>query len=250
MVNTMQQLNEEQLKAFDREYVGDRLSIPIKQCIDRDFPDGQFSFLDLGCGNGVFADRILADYPKSRGVGLDNAPSLLSRNKPSDRKRTVLGSVENLKYIDETKYDLIFFNWLLHHLVSESYAETRRYIDRALSSATALLSERGRISIYENMYNGLVIDSLASWITYQLTSVPAIAPFVKKRGANTAGVGVCFLSYSQWCSTFQRIGLRILDYTGNELWTIPWSWTVLLHVGQIHCGHFWLVGDHKVTGSR
>jgi len=235
----MQRLNEDQLKAFDTEYVNNKRWIPLKRCIDRDFPDGQFSFIDIGGGNGVFADRMLADYPKSSGVVLDNSHLLLSRNQPNTRKRIVFSDVENLACVDETKYDLIFFNWLLHHLVSRSYTQSRENIDRALRSAMVLLAERGRVSIYENMYNGLVIDSLPSWIVYQLTSAKAIASLVKRR-ANTAGVGVCFLSHSQWCSTIKRVGFRILDYTGDDVQTIPWSWTTLLHIGHIRCGHFWL----------
>jgi hypothetical protein len=236
----MEQLNEEQVEAFDKEYVNNNRWVPIKRCIDRDFPDGQFSFLDLGGGNGIFADRMLASYPKSAGVVLDNSPLLLDRNRPSARKRVVLGSVENLACIDLTKYDLVFFNWVLHHLVSRSFARSRENIDCALRSVMALLTERGRVSISENMYNGLVIDGLPGWIVYQLTSAKTISWLTKKGGANTAGVGVCFRSYSEWCSTIQRIGFRILDFTNDDAWKIPWTWHAFFHVGHIRCGHFWL----------
>jgi len=240
----MEQLSNEQLKEFDKEYVNDSLWAPIKRCMDRDFPDGDFSFLDVGGGNGVFADRVLAAYPKATGVVLDNSQLLLSRNRQTPRKQAIIGDVENLERLGEKKFDIVFFNWLLHHLVSRTYSQSRENIDRALRASKPLLTNRGRVSIYENMYNGVLIDGLASWIIYRLTTAKTIARLVKKGGANTAGVGVCFLSYAQWCFSIKRAGYRIFDYTNDDVWLIPKMkarmWATFLHIGNIRCGHFWL----------
>jgi ubiquinone/menaquinone biosynthesis C-methylase UbiE len=235
----IEQLDEEQLGKFDKEHVNDRRWTPINRCIDRDFPDGEFKFLDLGGGNGLFADRVLANYPKSTCVVLDSSRSLLNKNKLHSRKRTVFDSVENLhRYVDE-KYDLIFFNWLLHHLVGKTYSQSKENIKRTLRSAKSLLANEGRLSIYENMYNGLIIDRAPSWIVYHLTSSKAMAKLVKRR-ANTAGVGVCFFSYKRWCSVLRQSGFRVLDYTNDDVWNIHWTWTAFLHIKHIRCGHFWL----------
>ncbi len=237
----MERLEDNQLEAFDLEYVNDRLWIPVKQCIDRDFPDGHFTFLDVGGGNGLFADRILANYPNSYGVVLDNSSLLLNKNHYNPRKRIILDSVENLGSNSDETFDLVIFNWLLHHLVTHSsYFQSRKNIEHIMHLAKGVLSERGRVSIYENMYNGLFIDGLASWIIYQLTSRKNIANFIRKKGANSAGVGVCFLSYKQWQTTIKKNRFHILDYTKDTFWTIPWTWQVLLHMGNTRCGHFWL----------
>src|SRR5438876_5406232 len=82
MERLVERLTDDQLEAFDTESVNDQRWIPIHRCLDRDFPDGQFTFLDLGGGNGTFADRLLEDYPSSSGVVLDNSQLLLNRNKP------------------------------------------------------------------------------------------------------------------------------------------------------------------------
>lgn len=240
----MEQLSNEQLEAFDTEYVNDSMWVPIKRCIDRDFPDGIFTFLDVGGGNGVFADRVLDAYPKAIGVVLDNSQLLLSRNKLIPRKRIICGDVENLEILGEQKYDVIFFNWLLHHLVSRTYSQSRENINHTLHASIALLTKRGRVSIYENMYNGVVIDGLPSRIIYHLTTAKTISRLIKKCGANTAGVGVCFLSYEQWCFSIKRAGLRITDYKSGDLWFIPKTkerlWKTFLHIRNIYCGHFWL----------
>jgi hypothetical protein len=237
----MPQLSDNQLMAFDTEYVTDRLWVPVKRCIDRDFPGGRFTFLDVGGGNGVFADRVLANYPASTGVVLDNSAFLLRRSQPHPRKWMVLENVENLERVAQEKYDLVFLNWVLHHLiVRSSYLGSKEHMRRVLNSILMLLTEQGRVSIYENMYNGLIIDSAPSWIVYQLTSSRTMAQLFKKYGANTAGVGVCFHSYRQWFSIITQIGFKVLDYTDDLDWSIPWTWMALLHIGNIRCGHFWL----------
>ena len=237
----MEKLRDDQLEAFDTNYINDTRWVPVKRCIDRDFPDGQFTFLDVGGGNGVFAYRILANYPNSEVVVLDDSRLLLSRNQPNIRKRVVLNNAENLGRFSDEKFDLVFFNWLLHHLVARSsYRQSRENINNVLHAAATVLTERGRVSIYENMYNGYVLDGVPGWLVYQLTSARKIAKLVRKAGANTAGVGVCFLSYRQWCLTVKQNGFRILDYTDDAVWSIPWTWNVFLHIGHIRCGHFWL----------
>ncbi|MFH1214203.1 MAG: class I SAM-dependent methyltransferase [Candidatus Neomarinimicrobiota bacterium] len=236
----IEQLKDYQLNTFDTEYVDEQKWPVIKRCIDRDFPDGQFSFLDIGGGNGLFADRILTNYPQSHGTMLDNSALLINKNKPHDRKRVIVNSVENIGTGNNEKYDLIFLNWLLHHLVDNTYRLTRQNIDGILLTIRSLLADRGRVSIFENMYNGLIFDRAPGWLVYQLTSQKLIAPIVAKAGANTAGVGVCFLSEKQWHSCIQGNGFEILDYYRDDVWEIPWTWNLFLHISKIYCGHFWL----------
>lgn len=238
----MKQLEDSQLETFNTEYVTDQRWQIIKAQIDKDFPNGDFNFLDVGGGNGVFADRLLEYYPKSKGTVLDNAQVLLDKNQINPRKTIVCDSVENLNSI-EIKYDLICFNWLLHHLVGNSYSETRKNMSTAINAVIPLLTPYGRVSIFENMYNGLAIDGLPSKIIFTLTSSKAIAGVIKKMGANTAGVGVCFLSQKQWIETISKTGLKLLKYTDDEKWTIPIKWQVFLHIGNIRCGHFWLTNS-------
>jgi hypothetical protein len=240
----MKQLEDSQLETFDKEYMADGRWEIIKEQINKDFPDGNFSFLDVGGGNGVFADRLLAEYPNSTGSVLDNSQLLLSKNQLNHRKTIICDSVENLNNIKE-KYDLILFNWLLHHLVGNSYLETRRNISTAIKSVIPFLTSRGKISIFENMYDGLIFDSLPSRLIFSFTSNKAISFLVKKMGANTAGVGVCFLSQKQWVDTVKKINLNILKYSDDVSWPMPIKLQILLHLGNIRCGHFWLVPSVK-----
>jgi len=238
----MKQLEDSQLETFDTEYVNEQRWKIVKEQINKDFPEGDFSFLDIGGGNGLFADKLLANYPHSRGTVLDNSQLLLNKNLTNTKKTLVCDSVENLDKLNQ-KYDLICFNWLLHHLVGNSYLATRKNISFALDAVVPLLTPRGRVSIFENMYNGLIIDGLPSRLIFNLTSNKTIAGFTKKMGANTAGIGVCFLSQKQWVEQLNHTSLNLLKYSDDDKWGIPLKWQIFLHVGNIRCGHFWLASQ-------
>jgi hypothetical protein len=43
--------------------------------------------------------------------------------------------------------------------------------------------------------------------------------------------------------------LRVLDYTNDDLQTVPWTRTAFLHVGRLRCGHFWLSRNGLEAGG-
>src|SRR5258706_3977835 len=121
----IKKLDDSQVESFDTEYVKEGRWDTIRAHIDKDFPGGEFTFLDVGGGSGNFADRLLAQYPKSVGTIIDNAEVLLEKNRPNERKPLIWDSVENLRQMS-MRYDMVCVHWLLHHLVSDSYAQTRQ----------------------------------------------------------------------------------------------------------------------------
>ena len=54
----LKQLSDEQLAEFDTDDMFDERWEMITSSIAMDFPEGDFTFLDLGGGNGVFSDRL------------------------------------------------------------------------------------------------------------------------------------------------------------------------------------------------
>jgi len=237
----VKKLDDLQVESFDTDYVSGARWNAVKARIDKDFPGGYFNFLDVGGGNGVFADTLLETYPSARGTILDNSEVLLSRNKPNPRKTLVQESVENLGVITG-KFDLVCVHWLLHHLVGTSYSETRHHQLSALSGIAAFLNDRGRISLFENVCNGWLIDNLPGWLIYHITSAKTIAAITRRMGANTAGVGVCYLSKNEWFSTIRVSRLDVLQYSEPDPWVWPIrpEWRAFLHVRNIRVGHFWL----------
>lgn len=242
----MKKLDDSQVESFDVEYVEGGRWDTIRARIDQDFPGGEFTFLDVGGGNGNFADRLLAQYPESIGTIIDNSEVLLARNRPNERKTIILDSVENLGQMNR-RYDIVCVHWLLHHLVSDSYTQTRQNQLSTLNTVAGLLTAHGRVSVFENIYSGWLFEHLPGLMIYHLTSAKAIRTITRSMGANTAGVGVCFLSRKQWYSTLGRADLRILNYAEPDKWIWPLrlEWKVFLHIRRICTGHFWLGADSQ-----
>lgn len=236
MKTALLKLADDQIEQFDLEQVSDSMWPPIKDCIDRDFGGGKFSFLDLGGGNGVFADRVLRAYPEATGTVLDAAELLISRNTPSPRKVSIVGDATDLREIG--KFDIIFCNWLLHHIVSESYARCRANIDMVLAECRKHLTPRGRLSVYENQYNGF-IDSAPSRLIFAATSSRILSPIMRSMGANTAGVGVCFLSRAEWTRTLSK-QYTVLAHYNDRAWRVSLLRRAAFLISGAQCGHFWL----------
>ena len=59
MEMSLDKLSGGQVALYDTELLDEREMDIIWSAIERHFPDGRFSFLDVGGGNGVFADRVL-----------------------------------------------------------------------------------------------------------------------------------------------------------------------------------------------
>ena len=240
-MNELKQLSEDQLETFNTEYVNGVFWDAVVNQIDKYFATGRFTFLDIGGGNGVFTDRILKHYPQSEAILLDNAPNLIEINTQHSRKTIIMDSVENLEnYLSNYKIDIVFINWVLHHLVSNSYKKTRSNIVNTLS-----IIKRDKqikyLAVFENMYNGIVFDSLPSRLIYQITSLQSIKLLARKMGANTAGIGVSFLSKKMWMELFGNIfGKTNIDVKDFHFWKVPVIRKIFLHIKNIHMSLFWI----------
>ena len=208
----MSQLADEQLAAFDTEYVDSARWQPIATGLAAVRPD--LRFIDLGGGNGVFADRVMDAYPMATGVVGDNAAMLLAKHHERQGKTSVQVDALNLPAAQLGRADVVFLNWILHHLVvTGDYARTRRNILRTLNDVRWLLQPGGRVSVYEDMYDGAVVHNAPSHLIFAATSSRRLAGMTRRFGANTAGVGVCFQSERSWRRLFAEAGYEVESFT-------------------------------------
>jgi SAM-dependent methyltransferase len=241
------ELPDDQILNFDLDFISDGRFAAITACLDRDFPSGSFRFLDVGGGNGAFADRLLEHYPLSRGTVVDNAKVLIDRNAPNPRKTLAHMSVEDMAAaLGPDRFDVVFFNFSLHHFVVPSYRRTRELQRRALIASRPLLTEGGRVSVVENLCDGYV-PGLSGYLIFTATSSKALAPIIRRLGSNTAGVGVCFLDRNGWRTEMRRAGFRVLDFDPERYENdLSRHKKALLLIRDLRCAHFWLAVD----GSR
>ncbi|MDD2961187.1 MAG: class I SAM-dependent methyltransferase [Muribaculaceae bacterium] len=180
-----------------------------------------FSVLDVGGGIGLFADKLISMYPNAEVTILDNSEYLLSQNKQHARKHFIHGSAMDLELLLADKsYDIISFNWVLHHLVSGSRATSMDNISMVLKEAARHLKDNGYISIIENLYNGIIIDSYPTKLIYNLTSISfkPVSSLIRKVGFNTAGVGVNFMSEKIISKLIIGAGLSINSSDALDCW--------------------------------
>ena len=235
-------LDDSQTEAFDVEYMYETRWLKLRALIDRDFPDGRFSLLDVGGGNGNFADLVLHHYPESTAMVVDLSDQLLSKNKPDPRKQVRRGSATELAHIPGP-FDVVSCNWLLHHLVGDSYRQSLTNIEGTLAQCRRLLSPRGRLCIWENRYDGMLLDGVPGRLIYSLTSMRSIAKLTRALGANTAGVGVCFQSNRQWHHHFDEAGLSVRDELDDSKFKAARKLTftrLVLHLKPVGPVLYWL----------
>lgn len=240
-MEAIKKLDEQQVLDFDTDYIRDEEWDKLCEYLWQLFPDGNFKFLDIGGGNGVFCDKVLDIFPQSKAVLLDNSEYLISLNKQSDRKRIICESVEKIdKLFQGEEFDVVFLNLVLHHFVSNNYKATYKNVKDTFLNLKLLLSSKGYVCVFEDFYNGLIFDGLPSHLIFALTSSKIFAGLTRKFGANTGGVGVCFRSKKQWIKIISECGYGIVHEGKSVVFEFPFYKRILLHLGKVNMGYMWL----------
>lgn len=212
-------LKEAQNASFDAEYHSQEELADKLRVLER-IVGSELRFLDVGGGNGKFTDAILDHFPASRGTIVDISKHLLSLNRRNDRKTLIECDILKDDFFEQDlgQFDVIFINWVLHHLVTDGYSRSGDLAALALNRLTPLLSENGVIVVAENMVQGFFGTNLPSRLIYGITSVrhPAATPITSKF-FNTAGTGVCFRSERAWKELFADTSLTIREEHYGEI---------------------------------
>lgn len=223
MAITMRVLPEKQAVNFDTENVDDALFSRISEILRLYVGKESFDYLDVGGGNGKYADKILSRYPSSHVTLVEPEFSLISKNTLSPRKCLIYSTFQE-SAPSRYRYDVVGFNWVLHNFVGDSYRQCVKLQLLGLQRAYDALQPGGIVLIVENYYDGAWINNVSGRIIYGLTGSTLLRRLTAKLGANTAGTGVCFHSERMWKHLLQRAGFEFIcgedlyDYSTLNFW--------------------------------
>jgi SAM-dependent methyltransferase len=208
-------LADDRVERFDHGTTAIHAVDPVVDAVRSYIPArSNLALLDVGGGNGTFLDAMLMAMPgDSFGTVVEMSKAMVEKNITSSRKFVVRANFLDWVVASgqaEKRFDVIFFNFVLHHFVGRQRNESIKLQTRALGAAKSILADGGLIVVYEIHYNGWFDGELPSKLIHALTSSTTLEPVVKQLGANTAGYGVCFHSENYWRSLFSENGLKVV----------------------------------------
>ena len=208
------QLSEYQLEAFlHSRGIPRKLLTYFNEELPMKFTSPVRHILDCGGGNGMYLDILLDLFSEAEGTLIDSAQFMLDQNKPHPRKRLLLENLADMSSLIDSKqkFDLICFSDVLHHCIVPSYTGTRELQTTILKNAAKLLAPNGRILVSERIFDSWITDEYSTYLTYVLTRSRLLSGVTRLLGANTAGVGVCFVSQKRFQKLCENAGLVIVE---------------------------------------
>ena len=243
-------LDNDAVKAFDTEFRDWEAYCSVLSSLGIPRPT-KIKVLDIGGGNGIFMDRLLAFFSNATGVVLDYSQFMLDRNTNNLRKKVMQGSATDIDtLLLGENYDLVTINVLLHHLVGENEEQNLINISRCLKSLHRILAGKGKLVVYEQVYEGWLRQPSPGEIIYRITKIKSgtFSSLMKRLGANTAGVGVRFRSIRGWQGLFERHNFRSI-HAGFVLEDKPSIFRkIFLNVRKV--GSYFFVLEIQNAGAR
>lgn len=214
-------INDDQRQYYGKieEESAEKLSKDWLDLIDFGKLEQEVFILDVGGASGFFSRKLLESL-KERGlyvsiyiIDTTEYPTWYEKQTTdSGEIMFIKDSVENIdKIVKDVKFDLIFCNRVVHHLVTGgSYKSTAQVIDNCMKKLHGSLKATGQLCILDHFYDGFLIDSFPSEMIYWCTSckIPLLMRIFKKMGAESAGCGVFFLSEKMWGTLMEKCGFN------------------------------------------
>ena len=206
MQNTLSadQLSEFYINVFVDDQVRD-----FKLCFSDEHKPIADVIVDMGGGVGYFARAVKQGLVnKVRVVEMDLVSVESCREAGLEAE---IGDATN--YLPKGDEAVVCFNLILHHLVANTEADTRRLQLKALYTWQG---NSRRLFVNEYIYESYIAN-FSGWLIYQITSSlflstigKAVSKVVPPLRANTFGTGVRFRSHDEWKRIFADAGFQVV----------------------------------------
>lgn len=112
-------------RSYDRSVLQPMLFGPSHNLLLRQMSEEDGSVLDIGCGTGRFAARVLQRFPQAQVMGFDLSTKMLahgaSRNPAPERMQLIRGDSLRLPFRDST-FDVVTCSHSFHHYPDQAAA--------------------------------------------------------------------------------------------------------------------------------
>ena len=167
--------------------------------------------LDLGCGDGSFVKNFIQEGIVGNFIGVDISSSMLSSAKKllqGDNVDLIAADGFTLPFIDDTRFDLIHLDSVLHHLIGKTRSKSRDLVEEMLEILSTKLSDKGFILVEEMYYESYVVSGLTAHIIfYGLKLINALKLDLSKRMKHIIpGLEVSFYSENELMGLLNKFG--------------------------------------------
>ncbi len=137
-------------RTYDRDLLQRIFFEPAHAMLLETLRQADQQILDVGCGTGVFASRVLDQFPGTHVWGLDLSDGMLRQGQPrcqvaAGRLHLVQGDSQRLPFADDT-FDVVTCTHSFHHYPCQ---------DRVVAEMHRVLRPDGRLLIIDGDRDGL-----------------------------------------------------------------------------------------------
>jgi len=200
----------------------------IKEFIGKD----KLEIIDIGGASGNFANEIHSYFNKHNTEASVKVIDYCEYDEWALFKNISFiqeSAFKALTELQDNSVDLIFINLILHHIVLDTYKETRKAQIELLKLAYKKIKKNGLVLVNECYFQCPLLFEASTPVTFFMSSskLSVVLNLSKILGSISAGVGVCFLPKKAWKETFARIGFILLDESEGE-----WKWVKKLLIRE------------------
>ena len=173
---------------------------------------GVGSCLDIGSGTGVFLKYASMKHGAHNVVGVDVSEGMLAQSLLDKPLQADLaqGSVLDLP-VREGRFDLVFMEEVLHHLVSRSRADSKKLAKRAISNIRRMIRPGGAFILREEYYESWLAPTLSSTLIMLLLGLfNALRIRLPHKEAHM-GLKVAFYTRGEIREMVEEAGGKILE---------------------------------------
>jgi len=162
------------------------------------------SLLDVGCGNGYFTDRALAETNITWACALDVSSAMLSLNREVPNKYLCQASALRIPFRPHS-FTFTHFDAMLHHVVGTTRKSSVEQACEVITNCVALTRKDGFLILTERCIDSRISSVIIFYALKFLSKT-----WLARLGSVASGLMVSFLTPDEFLSGLHAAGARVI----------------------------------------